>query len=70
MKTCNECGEPVVLTEGEELKGIGIITASVAEGNTCRKCLMQGWSEATPQDFINDPAFAVGYLSPIQRKDI
>lgn len=70
MNNCIECGKIVDLKEGEEIPNVGIVSASVAEGDVCRICIAKGWSEATPQDFINDPAFTVGFISPIQPHDL
>lgn len=36
----------------------------------CDVCIEKGWGEATPEDFIKDPNFTIGYVSPIQLHDL
>lgn len=70
MNKCTECGEPVNIKEGDVIPGVGAVSEGVASGSVCMECLKKGWSEATPQDFVNDPGLSVGYKSPIQRHDL
>lgn len=71
MKNCTECGKEVDLKAGDEITPeIGRIAPDYGEVELCRACFSKGWSPSTPQDFINDPDFTVGYESPIQRHDL
>lgn len=71
MHECIECGEPIDLAAGDEISpDIGRLANDYGEVELCRRCFSQGWSPASPEDFANDPDFAVGYPSPLQRGDL
>lgn len=70
-KKCIECDSLVDLKAGDEISPeIGRLSDEYGPVELCRSCFSKGWSVAIPEDFINDPNFTAGYVSPIQLKDL
>lgn len=70
MLKCKECGEPVILKAGDEIKPGFVLAPDVVQADVCLDCLKKGWSVAGPEDFMKDSGFSIVYKSPIQPKDL
>ncbi len=63
---CVECGRPLDIKKGDKIvTNLGCEMELASDDNkTCKLCLSQGWSVATPQDFKGDPDLQTVIPSP------